>query len=40
MRDQERDADYLGMIWAIEAGYDPEGHLRLEENKKGQKSFQ
>ena len=39
MRDQERDADYLGMIWAIEAGYDPEGRLRLEENKKGKNRY-
>lgn len=30
-RDNERDADYLGMIWAIEAGYDPAGAVRVHE---------
>lgn len=30
-RDNEREADYLGMIWAIEAGYDPEGAVRVHE---------
>ncbi len=30
-RDNERDADYLGVIWAIEAGYDPDGAVRLHE---------
>ena len=30
-RDNEREADYLGMIWAIEAGYDPEGAIRIQE---------
>lgn len=30
-RDQEREADYLGMIWAIESGYDPEGGVRLHQ---------
>ena len=30
-RDDEREADYLGMIWAIEAGYEPEGGIRLHE---------
>lgn len=37
-REDEREADYLGMIWAIEAGYEPEGGQRLFEelNKKSQ----
>lgn len=30
-RDNERDADYLGAIWAIEAGYDPKGVVALQE---------
>lgn len=30
-RDNEREADYLGMIWAVEAGYDPEGAVRVQE---------
>ena len=30
-RDDERDADYLGMIWAIEAGYESDGGVRLFE---------
>ncbi len=30
-RDNERDADYLGAIWAIEAGYDPKGAVALQE---------
>lgn len=30
-RDDEREADYLGMIWAIEAGYELEGGVRLFE---------
>lgn len=30
-RDDEREADYLGMIWAVEAGYEPEGGVRLQE---------
>lgn len=30
-RDNEREADYLGIIWAIEAGYDPEGAVRAHE---------
>ena len=30
-RDDEREADYLGMIWAIEAGYESEGGVRLQE---------
>ncbi len=37
-RDNEREADYLGIIWAVEAGYDPEGAVRLRDNpirKKG-----
>ena len=28
-RDQERDADKQGMIWALQAGYDPDGSTRL-----------
>ncbi len=31
-RDNERDADYLGTIWAIEAGYDPKGAVALQES--------
>lgn len=30
-RDNERDADYLGVIWTIEAGYDPAGAARIHE---------
>ena len=30
-RDNEREADYLGAIWAVEAGYDPKGAVRLQE---------
>lgn len=30
-RDNEREADYLGVIWAIEAGYNPEGAIRLQQ---------
>ena len=30
-RDNEREADYLGTIWAVEAGYDPAGAVRLQE---------
>ncbi len=30
-RDNEREADYLGVIWAIEAGYDPNGAVRVHE---------
>lgn len=30
-RDDEREADYLGMIWAVEAGYEAEGGVRLHE---------
>ena len=30
-RDNEREADYLGAIWAVEAGYDPTGAVRLQE---------
>ncbi len=30
-RDNEREADYLGAIWAVEAGYDPHGAVRLRE---------
>ena len=30
-RDNEREADYLGTIWAVEAGYDPEGAVTLQE---------
>ena len=37
-RDDEREADYLGMIWAIEAGYEADGGVRLFEelNKRSQ----
>ena len=30
-RDNERAADYLGAIWAVEAGYEPLGAVRLHE---------
>ncbi len=30
-RDNEREADYLGAVWAVEAGYDPTGAVRLQE---------
>jgi predicted Zn-dependent protease len=30
-RDNERDSDYLGAIWALEAGYDPAGAVRVHE---------
>jgi len=30
-RDSEREADYLGTIWAIEAGYNPNGAVALHE---------
>lgn len=30
-RDNEREADYLGAVWAVEAGYDPEGAVRVHE---------
>ena len=30
-RDNERDADYLGTIWAVEAGYSPDGAVALQE---------
>jgi len=30
-RDNEREADYLGTIWAVEAGFDPHGAVRLQE---------
>lgn len=30
-RDNEREADYLGTVWAVEAGYDPQGAVRLQE---------
>ncbi len=30
-RDNEREADYLGTIWAVEAGYDPKGAVTLQE---------
>ena len=32
IRDNERDADYLGVIWSIEAGYDPSGVVRAQES--------
>jgi len=36
-RDMERQADYLGAIWAIEAGYETDGAVRLQEkiHKRG-----
>ena len=30
-RDNERQSDYLGAIWAVEAGYDPAGAVRVHE---------
>ncbi|MFQ5661146.1 MAG: M48 family metalloprotease [Gammaproteobacteria bacterium] len=30
-RDDEREADYLGAIWAVEAGYEVDGAVRLQE---------
>lgn len=30
-REHEREADYLGAIWAIEAGFRPDGAVRLHE---------
>ena len=30
-RDNERESDYLGTIWAVEAGYDPAGAVRVHE---------
>ena len=30
-RDHERESDYLGVVWAIEAGYDPQGAVRVHE---------
>ncbi len=30
-RDHERESDYLGVVWAIEAGYDPQGAVRVQE---------
>ena len=30
-RDNEREADYLGAIWAVEAGYEADGGARLHE---------
>ncbi len=30
-RDHEREADYLGAIWAVEADYEPHGAVRLHE---------
>lgn len=30
-RENEREADYLGMIWAIEAGFEAEGGVQLHE---------
>ena len=31
-RDAERESDYLGVIWAVESGYDPMGAVRLHES--------
>lgn len=44
LRDHEREADYLGAVWAVEAGYDPQGAVRLEEllmekNKKRRSGY-
>ncbi|NNE36717.1 MAG: M48 family metalloprotease [Gammaproteobacteria bacterium] len=30
-RDNERESDYLGAIWAVEAGFEPEGAVRVHE---------
>lgn len=30
-RDNEREADYLGVIWVVEAGYNPKGAVALQE---------
>ena len=30
-RDHEREADYIGAIWMVEAGFDPSGAVRLQE---------
>ncbi len=30
-RDNERESDYLGAIWSVEAGYDPAGAVRVHE---------
>lgn len=30
-RDNERESDYLGSVWAVEAGYDPAGAVRVHE---------
>ena len=37
-RNNEREADYLGIIWAVEAGYDPQGAIRLRDNPMRKKS--
>ena len=29
-RDHERESDYLGLIWAVEKGYDPRGAVKLQ----------
>jgi predicted Zn-dependent protease len=31
-RDAERESDYLGVIWAVESGYDPLGAVHLHES--------
>lgn len=31
-RDNESEADYLGTIWSVEAGYEPDGAVRLHED--------
>lgn len=31
-RDQEHESDYLGAIWALEAGFEVEGAVRLQKN--------
>ncbi|MBL1433242.1 MAG: M48 family metallopeptidase [Gammaproteobacteria bacterium] len=30
-RDNEREADYLGTVWTVEAGFDPQGAVALQE---------
>ncbi len=31
-RDNESEADYLGAIWSVEAGYEPDGAVRLHQD--------
>ncbi|MGI9229676.1 MAG: M48 family metallopeptidase [Gammaproteobacteria bacterium] len=30
-RDHEREADYIGVVWMVEAGFDPSGAVQLQE---------